>query len=106
VKLDGRGGLDEEHFADKSEIEDALDAALVPAGLGCHVGGGTGRWYSYVDLALTDVDRGCEIVKAVLRAGNVPRRSWILFFDDEWAHEWIGIYDDSPAPPMGFDRSN
>lgn len=100
VKLDGREGLDQERFADKSEIEDALDAALVPLGLGCYVGGGTGRWYSYVDLALTDVDRGCSVVTDVLRSGNVPRRSWILFYDDEWAQEWIGVYPDSPRPPI------
>jgi hypothetical protein len=100
VKLDGREGLDDERFADKSEIEDALDAALVDRGLGCHVGGGTGRWYSYVDLALTDVDRGCEVVRSVLAGGKVPKRSWILFFDDVWSHEWIGIYDDSPPPPL------
>lgn len=100
VKLDGRQGLDEEMFADKSEMEDALDAALVPGGLGCHIGGGTGKWYSYVDLALTDVDRGCEVVRRVLGDGHVPRRSWILFFDDEWAREWIGIYDDSPPPRL------
>lgn len=98
VKLDGREGLDEEKFADKSEIEDALDAALVPAGLGCHIGGGTGWWYSYIDLALTNVDRGIEAVRRVLSAGNLPRRSWILFCDDEWSHEWVGIYDDSPPP--------
>jgi hypothetical protein len=62
VKLDGREGLDQEKFADKSEIEDALDAALTSEGLGCHIGGGTG--------------------------------------DDEWSREWIGIYDDSPPPPL------
>ena len=98
VKLDGRDGLDDETFADKADIEDALDAALMPAGLGCHVGGGTGRWYSYVDLALTDVDKGLEVVRQVLSAGNVPRRSWILFFDEDWAHEWVGVYDDTPPP--------
>jgi hypothetical protein len=100
VKLDGREGTDEERFADKSDIEDALDAVLVSQRLGCHVGGGTGLWYSYIDLALTDVDRGCEAVRRALQAGNVPKRSWILFFDDEWAREWIGVYDDSPPPPM------
>jgi hypothetical protein len=101
VKLDEREGLDEEKFADKSEIEDAIDAALVREGVGCHIGGGTGRRYSYVDLALTDVDRGVDVVRRVLSDGNVPRRSWILFFDEEWSREWVGIYDDSPVPPLG-----
>ena len=73
---------------------------LIPAGLGCQIGGGTGWRYSYVDLALTDVEKGIEAVRARLRAGNVPRRSWIQFFNAEWEQEWIGIYPDSPPPPM------
>lgn len=100
VKLDGSEGLDEEKFADKSEIEDALNAALVPAKFGCHMGGGTGLRYSYIDLALTDLERAIDVIRKVLQAGNVPRRSWIQFFDSNWCAEWVGIYDDSPPPPM------
>jgi hypothetical protein len=98
VKLDGSEGLGESKFADKSEIEDALDEVLKPGELGCHIGGGTGLRYSYIDLAVTDVNRGIAAVQARLRQGNVPRRSWILFFDDELAGEWVGIYDDTPPP--------
>jgi hypothetical protein len=100
VKLDGIEGLDEEKFADKSEIEDALDAVLKPAKLGCHVGGGTGLRYSYIDLALLDVTRGIATVRERLQQGNVPKRSWIIFYDDYLSAEWVGIYDDSPPPPM------
>ena len=100
VKIDGAEGVDEEKFADKSEIEDALDGALREHQFGCVVGGGTGRMYSYVDLALVDVDRGAEIVKDVLQEGNIPKRTWILFFDADLQAQWIGIWDDTPAPPM------
>jgi hypothetical protein len=100
VKLDGSQGLDEEKFADKAEIEDALDAVLTPGKLGCQIGGGTGLRYSYVDLALTDLEAGIAAVRARLREGNVPRRSWIQFFSADWRHEWIGIYPDSPPPPL------
>ncbi|MDZ4778786.1 MAG: hypothetical protein SGJ19_00870 [Planctomycetia bacterium] len=100
VKLDGSEGLDEDHFADKSEIEDALDEVLRPAVLGCTIGGGTGRRYSYIDLALTDVDKGIAAIKRRLQAGNVPKRSWIQFFDSDLAAEWVGIYDDTPQPPL------
>lgn len=99
LKLDGSEGLDEEKFADKSEIEDALDAVLVPARVGCQIGGGTGLRYSYIELALTDVERAVELVKQRLREGNVPRRSWILFHDAELKDEWIGVYDETPPPP-------
>jgi hypothetical protein len=99
VKIDGSHGLDEDGFKDKSEIEDALDAALKPAKLGCCIGGGMGRRYAYVDLALTDVDKGIEIVRRRLRDGRVPRRSWIQFYDSDLEAEWVGVYDDSPQPP-------
>lgn len=42
LKLDGKDGLDEEKFADRSEIEDALDLVLREASCGCFIGGGTG----------------------------------------------------------------
>jgi hypothetical protein len=99
VKLDGTQGNDKEGFQDKSEIEDALDAALKPSGLGAHVGGGTGRRYSYVDLALRDVDRAIPIIRETLQRGRVPKRSWLLFFDDTLRDEWVGIWPDSPEPP-------
>jgi hypothetical protein len=103
VKLDGSQPLAEEHFAGKSQIEDALDAALKPDKLGCSIGGGTGLRYSYIDLALTDVDNGIKQIRHALQAGQVPNRSWIQFFDSDLAAEWVGVYDDSPPPPMALD---
>lgn len=101
LKIDGSQDLDEEGFGDKAEIEDALDAALRPRGLGCVVGGGTGLRYSYIDLALTDLGPAVGVVREVLRAGRLTRRSWLLFYDSEWAHEWVGVWEDSPPPPRG-----
>jgi hypothetical protein len=100
VKIDGSEGLDEEHFADKSEIEDALDEVLKPNQLGCQIGGGTGIRYSYIDLALVDLTQGIEAIRKRLQEGNLTKRSWIQFFDSDLAAEWIGVYDDSPPPPM------
>ena len=100
VKIDGTQGVDAEEFADRSKIEEALDAALRERQLGCVVGGGTGRMYSYVDLALVDVDRGAEIVQQVLRGGNIAKRTWILFFDADLESQWIGIWEGAPPPPM------
>lgn len=99
LKLDGSQGLDKEKFADKSEIEDALDALLKPAGWGCQIGGGTGLRYSYVELALKHRESALPAVRDLLARGNVPRRSWILFHNCELEHEWVGVYDDSPPPP-------
>jgi hypothetical protein len=102
LKIDGSEGLGEGGFTDKAEIEDALDAVLKPGKLGCHIGGGTGLRYSYIDLALTDVDRGIQAVRQRLQAGKAPKRSWIQFFDSDLAAEWVGVYDNSPPPPMNF----
>jgi hypothetical protein len=100
VKMDGSQALDEERFADTAELEDALDEGLRAERLGCQIGGGTGLRYSYVDLALADLERGIAAVRDRLRADDVPRRSWIQFFNSDLAAEWIGVYDDSPPPPM------
>ena len=52
VKIDGVQGLPSGNFAERADIEDALTEALGVDGLGCAVGGGTGRRYLYVDLAI------------------------------------------------------
>ena len=72
---------------------------LIPARAGCVIGGGTGLRYSYIDLALADVDAAIPLITRRLRAGKIPRRTWLLFFDAPLAHEWIGIYGDTPVPP-------
>jgi hypothetical protein len=100
VKLDGTQGLDEEKFEDKGAIEDALDSVLIKEQVGCCIGGGTGLKYSYIDLALVDLEKGIKIIKEVLRKGNITKNSWILFFDSELENEWIGIWDDSPKPML------
>lgn len=100
LKTDGSEGLAGEAFHDKGDIEDALDDRLRRENLGCFVGGGTGLRYSYVDLALVDVARAAPSIRAVLQEGGLTRRSWIEFYDTEWQHEWIGIWDDSPPPPV------
>ena len=99
LKLDGKDGIESELFADKAEIEDAIDAELVPRRLGGAFGGGTGLRYSYIDLAVTDLRAAIPVIRDVLRKGHIPKRSWLLFFDDEWASEWVGIYPDTPEPP-------
>ncbi|HEY3445531.1 MAG TPA: hypothetical protein VGK67_04160 [Myxococcales bacterium] len=104
IKIDGSQRLDAAGFADKAEIEAALEKALERERLGTVIGGGTGRRYSYVDLALLDVRRSIPILQKTLRAGKVPRRSWLQFFDSELAEEWVGIWDDSPTPP-GFEEA-
>jgi hypothetical protein len=100
LKTDGSEDLSEELFADKGEIEDALDEVLRQANLGCHIGGGTGLRYSYIDLAVTDVERAIPLIQQRMQAGKLPRRSWLQFYDTDLSAEWVGIYHDTPPPPM------
>jgi hypothetical protein len=102
LKLDRSHGLPEGGFREKSEIEDALDAVLRPQGLGSHIGGGMGLRYAYIDLAFSDVDQGIRAAIRRLREGGVPKRSWILFFDSDLAAEWVGVYEDTPPPPLAL----
>jgi hypothetical protein len=99
LKIDGADGLGEGALADKAAIEDAITAALEPHGLGAQIGGGTGLRYSYVDLALADVAAAMDALRPVLRAGKLPKRTWLQFFDADLADEWIPLWDDAPPPP-------
>lgn len=100
LKIDGINGLEGSVFEDKSQIEDTLDEGLRHFNVGCVIGSGTGLRYSYVDFAVTDTQIACGIIRKVLRAGKIPKRAWILFFDSDKSEQWIGVWEDTPAPPQ------
>lgn len=99
LKLDG-AELGDANIVDfRTPIEEALNPALMAAGAGCVIGGGSGLRYAYIDLALTEVKRAAPVIRQVLAEHKAPTRSWLLFNDDDLAAEWIGIYRDTEAPP-------
>jgi hypothetical protein len=100
LKLDGKDVPRERFVEFRSQFEDQLDPALTQAGVGCCIGGGSGLRYSYIDLALTDVNAAIPIIRQVLASKRAPLRSWLMFFDDELSHEWVGIYATTPEPPL------
>ena len=61
-------------------VEDALDAALVRARLGCVVGSGLGLQYTYVHLALTDTSAASGAIEDVCHRLSMGP-GWLLFFD-------------------------
>lgn len=67
LKIDGSNSLEGSTFNNKSEIEDVIDTALTKQSLGCCVGGGTGRRYSYIDLAITDLETAIVVLREVLQ---------------------------------------
>lgn len=99
LKIDHADDWDVTHFKSREDVEEALNQALIQAKLGCVIGGGTGRAYSYIDLALVDVLPAFRLVQSLLREGRLPARTWLLFYDCEWSREWLGLYDETPPPP-------
>ncbi len=90
-----------EGFADDGlrntlQLEEALDRALGTNGR--VIGGGTGTRFSYVDLVFADPHLAVPIVLDVLRQGRLPRGTWLRFFDDVWAGEWVGVWPETPPP--------
>jgi hypothetical protein len=98
LKIDRGGPLRRSAVGKRIKLEDALNQALRPGRLGCVIGGGSGRRYNYIDLALIDVLRP-RMRYAVLRGGMKTRRAW-LFFDDALARNG-SMWPDSPPPPTG-----
>ena len=101
LKIDRGRPLRRSAVGERIKSEDALNQALRPGRLGCVIGGGSGRRYDYIDLALLDVPAAAGVIRSVLqRGGLASRRAWIQFFDNILGAEWIGLWPDSPAPPM------
>ena len=100
LKIDRGGPLRRSAVGRRIKLEDALNHALRPGRLGCVIGGGSGRRYNYIDLALIDVSAAADAIRSLLHRGGLKtRRAWLLFFDDSLGAEWIGMWPDSPAPP-------
>jgi hypothetical protein len=79
-------------------LEEAL-GKMLGAGLGCVVGAGLGVRYVYIDVALENVEHGITAMRETLRRLEIDHRSWILFCDGSLAHEWVGVWEDTPPPP-------
>lgn len=93
-------GTTEERLAARQGLEDALDRGLIAKRAGSVVGAGLGLRYAYVHLALADTRVGLGVVAEIARSLALPRRSWVLPFDSDFAGEWQEIWPDAPAPPL------
>jgi hypothetical protein len=99
LKIDHQGVPPENLVAFRSQFEDALSPALIQADVGCCIGGGTGVRYAYIELALTNLAKGAQLVRQILAQQKAPLRTWLLFHDDDLSAEWVGIYPQTPEPP-------
>jgi hypothetical protein len=87
----------------RAQLEDPLAAALTQAKVGGQIGGGSGIMYSYIDLALTNVMQALPIIRQVLSTQRAPLRTWLLFLDNDFEYEWLGVYPQTPPPPVADD---
>lgn len=97
VKVDERGAVDS-GFAEREDMEEAIRSTLESQELGCLVGSGTGLRYTYLELALTELDDALTAIRETLQEGQVSRRSWILFHDAALQDEWFPIYEGAVGP--------
>jgi hypothetical protein len=90
----------EGRLLERATFEELIKRSL-PETHGGLVGLGLGLRYSYIDVALIDPDCVAERVLPALRAAKISKRSWLLFCDSELEHEFVSVYEDSPAPWRG-----
>lgn len=99
VKVDAIDETADSRHELRVRLEDVLAKALVGSGVGCVVGAGLGVRYVYIDVVLESVEHGVSVMRAALQRLDVQPRSWVLFCDSSLAHEWVGVWDDTPPPP-------
>lgn len=92
-----------ERAASRIGLEDVLNRALVPGGLGCVVGSGMGARFSYVFLALQNVEPAISVIQRRLQAHANKHtlqghQAWLRFCDTADRREWVGVWADTPAP--------
>jgi hypothetical protein len=98
LKLTLPGQTVDERIAQRIAIEEILDYSLVPGRLGCVIGSGIGSRYMYIHLSLQQVESALPIVTRRVREAGAGKESWVLFCDTVFADEWVGVWEDSPAP--------
>ncbi|HVU02600.1 MAG TPA: hypothetical protein VHE30_12650 [Polyangiaceae bacterium] len=99
LKSDAGADAPEARHGRRVALEEALDGALRPSGLGCVVGAGLGIRYVYVALALVRFEEALRVASARLRELDVPRRSWFLFYDEARKEAFVPVWSDGPPPP-------
>jgi hypothetical protein len=82
-----------QRVAKRAVIETALTTCLGRDG--AITGVGMGVKNTYVDLALCNLETGLPRLVSKLRQLELPRRSFLQFFDSELADEWLSIWPDT-----------
>lgn len=81
LRLDGAGLDPSARLSERQELEVRLQEVLGEAGVGGVVGAGHGHAFSYIDLALTDIDAGIALIEAVLAEADLISRADLRFLE-------------------------
>lgn len=54
--------------------------------------------YLFVDLALEKIDESIAVLRSIAQSEKLSENSWLLFFDTELEHEWVGLFPETGAP--------
>lgn len=81
----------------RDDFYKGLDTLLRNERLGAVVGDGRGiNERYYFDLALANVDKAVPLIQEYCKTKNVPKTSWLRFYDECWRYEWVRMYPDTP----------
>lgn len=99
IQIDGASsGLDLKEVSSRSQIEDALIEAFNATSSGAVIGGSMGQENAYIFLALEDETADLDTVIDTLRTQKLGAKTWVFFCDSRRQCEWVGLWDDTPAP--------
>jgi hypothetical protein len=99
LKIDSKGRSSDAELAQRRTLEELIDRTLVDEQVGSVIGSGLGLRYAYIDIALSDPQRGLQVLREVAQANDVSQRSWIQCCDSDYVKQWLPIWDSSPPPP-------
>ncbi|WP_026941440.1 hypothetical protein [Hellea balneolensis] len=103
VKINGASSnLGLNQLSSRSEIEDALTESFQAISSGAVVGGGMGQENAYIFLALEDEATDLDTVIDTLRTQKLGEKTWVFFCDSRRQCEWVGLWDDTPAPELSI----
>ena len=101
VQIDGASsGLNLRDVSSRSDIEDVLAKALNENASGAVIGGGMGQENAYIFLALENENKDLGVIIDTLRTRKLGEKTWIFFCDSRRQFEWVGLWDDTPAPKL------
>ena len=92
--------LDLKDVSSRGEIEDVLNGALQPQSLGGVIGGSMGHENAYIFMALENEAGALDVIIDTLRSLKLGEKTWIFFCDSRRQCEWVGLWDDTPAPEL------